>query len=62
MANTIRATTLFDPIIVRGAIADAIRKLDPRRQLRNPVMFTVFVGSVLTTGLSSGSSASASLD
>ena len=26
-------------------------KLDPRRQVRNPVMFTVFVGSILTTGL-----------
>jgi K+-transporting ATPase ATPase B chain len=26
-------------------------KLDPRRQIRNPVMFTVYVGSILTTGL-----------
>ena len=37
---------LFDPPIVRRALVDAFVKLDPRRQLRNPVMFTVFVGSV----------------
>jgi K+-transporting ATPase ATPase B chain len=30
---------------------DSVKKLDPRHQLRNPVMFTVLVGSVLTTGL-----------
>ena len=30
---------------------DACKKLDPRRQVRNPVMFTVYVGSILTTGL-----------
>jgi len=29
--------------------ADSFRKLDPRVQLRNPVMFVVFVGSLLTT-------------
>jgi K+-transporting ATPase ATPase B chain len=40
---------LFDPPIVRRAIVDAFTKLDPRRQVRNPVMFTVLVGSVLTT-------------
>ena len=37
--------------IVRRAIADCFRKLDPRHQVRNPVMFVVEVGSVLTTGL-----------
>ena len=40
---------LFDPSIVRAAALDALRKLDPRVQVRNPVMFTVFVGSMLTT-------------
>src|SRR5512138_2649358 len=35
--------------IVRGAIIDSLRKLDPRVQIRNPVMFVVFVGSILTT-------------
>ncbi len=42
---------LFDRAIVRQAIADSFRKLDPRRRIRNPVMFVVEVGSVLTTGL-----------
>ncbi len=42
---------LFDPQIMRGAIMAAVRKLDPRHQVRNPVMFVVEVGSVLTTGL-----------
>ena len=34
-----------------SALPDAVRKLDPRTQLRNPVMFVVWVGSVLVTGL-----------
>jgi K+-transporting ATPase ATPase B chain len=42
---------LFDPPLVRRALFDALRKLDPRRQVRNPVMFVVLVGSVLTTAL-----------
>ncbi len=40
---------LFDPPIVRRAIRDSFTKLDPRHMLRNPVMFVVLVGSVLTT-------------
>jgi K+-transporting ATPase ATPase B chain len=40
---------LFDAAIVRTAIVDAFRKLHPRVQARNPVMFVVEVGSVLTT-------------
>src|SRR5580692_8150216 len=42
---------LFDPAIVRRAIVDSFKKLDPRHQIRNPVMFVVEVGSLLTTGL-----------
>jgi len=42
---------LFDPPIVRQAILNSFRKLDPRLQVKNPVMFVVLVGSVLTTGL-----------
>jgi K+-transporting ATPase ATPase B chain len=41
--------------IVRGAVVDAFRKLDPRLQIRNPVMFVVFVGSVFTTVIGIGS-------
>jgi potassium-transporting ATPase ATP-binding subunit len=48
---TTKARPLFDPPIVRRALVDALWKLDPRRQLRNPVMFTVLIGSALTTGL-----------
>jgi len=40
---------LFDPPIVRRALADALRKLDPRHMARNPVMFVVEVGSVVLT-------------
>src|SRR6266567_2556292 len=41
--------SMFDPRIVRTAVLSAFRKLDPRVQLRNPVMFVVEVGSVLVT-------------
>jgi potassium-transporting ATPase ATP-binding subunit len=34
---------------LRSSLPDALRKLDPRTQLRNPVMFVVWVGSVLVT-------------
>ncbi|MBN8609394.1 MAG: potassium-transporting ATPase subunit KdpB [Deltaproteobacteria bacterium] len=42
---------LFEGPIVRAAIADSFRKLDPRRMIRNPVMFVVEVGSAFTTVL-----------
>lgn len=42
---------LFDPPIVRQAVIDSFRKLDPRVQLRNPVMFVVLIGATLTTAL-----------
>jgi potassium-transporting ATPase ATP-binding subunit len=42
---------LFDWPIVRRAIVDAVRKLDPRHMVRNPVMFVVEVGSALTSVL-----------
>jgi K+-transporting ATPase ATPase B chain len=41
--------SLFEPAIVRRAVGDAFRKLDPRQQVRNPVMFVVLVGSVWTS-------------
>ncbi|WP_429320356.1 potassium-transporting ATPase subunit KdpB [Paraburkholderia sp. GAS448] len=40
---------MFDPAIVKPAVVDSFRKLTPRTQLRNPVMFCVYVGSILTT-------------
>src|SRR5476651_2662180 len=46
-----KSRPLFDLPIVKRAMIDALWKLNPRRQVRNPVMFTVFIGSILTTGL-----------
>src|SRR5438067_1069735 len=46
-----KARPLFDPPIVRRAVVDSFRKLDPRHQVRNPVMFVVEVGSILPTVL-----------
>jgi K+-transporting ATPase ATPase B chain len=40
---------LFDGPIVRRAVVESFRKLDPRHQAKNPVMFVVEVGSALTT-------------
>jgi K+-transporting ATPase ATPase B chain len=40
---------LFDWKIVRPAIGDAFKKLDPRAMIKNPVMFVTLVGAVLTT-------------
>ena len=48
MSST-KAKPLFDGPIVRRAIKDSFVKLNPRNQVRNPVMFVVFIGSVLTT-------------
>ena len=42
-------TTLLDPAILRPALLQALRKLDPRLMWRNPVMFSVEVVSTLTT-------------
>ena len=43
--------SLFDPSIIGPALGDAVRKLDPRSMARNPVMFIVEVGALLTTVL-----------
>jgi potassium-transporting ATPase ATP-binding subunit len=51
MQTHAKARPLFDPQIVRGAIVASFLKLDPRHQVRNPVMLVVLVGSVLTTAL-----------
>lgn len=48
---TRKTLTLFDPALVRPALIGALRKLDPRAQIRNPVMFVVYVGSAFTTAL-----------
>ena len=40
---------LLEPSLVRQALLDAVKKLSPRVQWHNPVMFIVWIGSVLTT-------------
>src|SRR5256886_13084380 len=49
MASSVKARSLFDLSIVSQAVVDSFRKLTPRRQVRNPVMFVAYVGSILTT-------------
>ena len=44
-----KARPLFEPQIAGRAIADSFKKLNPRTQARNPVMFIVEVGAVVTT-------------
>jgi K+-transporting ATPase ATPase B chain len=51
MATHPKARPLFDGPIVRRALIDSFRKLTPGIQVRNPVMFVVYVGSILTTAL-----------
>src|ERR1700676_1953023 len=46
-----KSLTLFDSALLGPAIADSFRKLSPKVQLRNPVMFVVYIGSILTTVL-----------
>ena len=50
-AHARRRLSMFDRSLMGPAIADAFRKLDPRVQWRNPVMFVVYIGSILTTVL-----------
>jgi len=51
MSESRKSKPLFDAAIIGPAIIDSLRKLDPRHQIKNPVMFVVLVGSLLTTGL-----------
>jgi K+-transporting ATPase ATPase B chain len=47
--KTRKPQSLFAPAIVRQAVRDALLKLHPRHQIKNPVMFVVWVGSFVTT-------------
>jgi potassium-transporting ATPase ATP-binding subunit len=42
------ARSLFDGEILRHALVDALKKFDPRDQVKNPVMFVVLIGSFVT--------------
>jgi len=43
-----KAVSLFDRAILRQAVVDSFKKLDPRAQLKNPVMFVTLIGALLT--------------
>ena len=45
------STSLMDPQILQQALFDAFAKLTPKQQWKNPVMFVVYLGSMLTTVL-----------
>src|SRR5262245_43131698 len=45
----VRAVSAWEGPILRSAARDSLKKLDPRLMAKNPVMFVVEVGSVLTT-------------
>jgi K+-transporting ATPase ATPase B chain len=49
MTATARKISPWDPEIFRSAVRDSFRKLDPRVQIKNPVMFIVEIGSLLST-------------
>ena len=44
-----KSSVLFDPVLFKPAVAASFSKLSPSVQWRNPVMFVVYVGSILTT-------------
>ncbi|HTY03617.1 MAG TPA: potassium-transporting ATPase subunit KdpB [Rhodocyclaceae bacterium] len=46
-----KTQSLYDPTLVRQAALESVKRLNPRYQLKNPVMFVVWLGSLLTTGL-----------
>ena len=49
MSTEAQPRSLFDPEILRPALLESLRKLDPRVQARNPVMFVVEIGALITT-------------
>src|SRR5574340_104369 len=49
MTHKKKQHTLFASKIIRRALIDSLVKLNPKNQFRNPVMFVVEVGSILTT-------------
>src|SRR5690348_16002320 len=48
MTATPKEIPMFDAAIFRRAIVESFRKLSPGKQVRNPAMFTVYVGGIVT--------------
>jgi potassium-transporting ATPase ATP-binding subunit len=51
MSTQAKPLSLFDRKILKRAVIDSFVKLNPKLQIHNPVMFTVYVGSLFTLGL-----------
>ncbi len=49
MATRIQSKGIFDPRLLKAALTDSLKKLDPRALWKNPVMLAVEIGSVITT-------------
>ena len=46
-----KTQTLYDAALLKAAAWDSVKRLSPRHQVKNPVMFVVWLGSLLTSGL-----------
>ncbi|MBW8370884.1 MAG: potassium-transporting ATPase subunit KdpB [Thiobacillus sp.] len=46
-----KTQTLYDATLLKAAAWDSVKRLSPRHQVKNPVMFVVWLGSLLTSGL-----------
>lgn len=51
MINKTKIRSLFDPTILKPALINSLIKLNPKHQIRNPIMFSVFIGCILVTVL-----------
>ena len=49
MSDRPQQRSLFSAEMLRPAVLDSVRKLDPRHMVRNPVMFVVEIGALITT-------------
>jgi K+-transporting ATPase ATPase B chain len=49
MSEKVISMSLFEPQILKTALVDSFKKLTPQQQWKNPVMFVVYIGSMLTT-------------
>ncbi len=49
MSEKVISMSLFEPQILKTALVDSFAKLTPQQQWKNPVMFVVYIGSMLTT-------------
>jgi K+-transporting ATPase ATPase B chain len=52
--STRSTSSIFDPALIRPAIWDSFKKLDPRVQWRSPVMFVVLIGATWTSAITIG--------